>query len=360
MVYELMLSGEAPVKYIENKNLFSTAEVIFDTREDTEDRKTWLSNRCNSIGGSEIGTIAGFSSYGSAFTVYNEKLGLVEKFKGNIHTEFGTRMEPLIREWVQEDFKKATDIKLYTFEYPFMMVDKEINYFSANIDGLGILEESYTFWENRDTGEIRYIPKGELFGLEIKTGSEFMKKMWAGEEIPDSYYCQVQWYMGITGLNYFLIIYLLGKEVKWKVVPRNEDDIKALRDIGRNFWNNNIIPKVAPDPTGIAKETGQINEQQQPLKDGEVNISEDKLSLYKSLGDEINRLQQRQEQLKQEIFLEMRDSKNGSDGNFKISRFEVKRDNIDTTMLKNKYPEVYEAVLKGQTEYVNMRITKCK
>ena len=74
--------------------------------------------------------------------------------------------------------------------------------------------------------------------------------------------------MGVTGLNYFLIIYLLGKEVKWKVVPRNEDDIKALREIGVDFWENHIIPKVPPEPTGIKKETDEIL-QQQVLDDAE-------------------------------------------------------------------------------------------
>ena len=161
-------------------------------------------------------------------------------------------MEPLIREWIQEDFKKATDIGLKTYEYTFTMVDKEFEYFSANIDGIGILEEDYIYWENRDTAEIKFIPKGEMFGLEIKTGSEFLKKMWAGEEVPDSYYTQCQWYMGVTGLNYFLIIYMLGKEIKWKVIPRNDDDIKALREIGKDFWENHIVPKIPPVPAGPA------------------------------------------------------------------------------------------------------------
>lgn len=357
---ELILSGEGKVQFIENKDLFPTAKVIFDSREDTEDRKTWLNTRCNSIGGSEIGTIAGYSSYGSALTVFNEKLGLVEKFKGNIHTVYGTRMEPHIREWIQEDFEKATDIELKTFEYPYMMVDKEIDYFSANIDGIGILGDDYTYWENRDTAEIAYIPKGEIFGLEIKTGSEFMKKMWAGEEIPDSYYCQCQWYMGVTGLKYFLIIYLLGKEVKWKVIPRNSDDIKALREIGKDFWNNHIITKIPPDPTGNKRETEQINEQQSLTDDTEVNISDNKLTQYKLVSDEIKELENKKEQLKQEIFLEMGNSKKGSDGSFKISRFEIKKDKLDTKTLKEKYPVTYEAILNGQTEFVNLRITKCK
>lgn len=348
------------VDFIEDKELFKNAKVVFDTREDSEERTNWLSMRGNSIGGSEIGAIAGFSSYGSALTVYNEKLGLVEKFKGNIHTLFGTRMEPMIREWVQEDFVKETGIKLTTYEYPYMMLDKEKEFFSANIDGIGIVEEDYIYWENRDTAEIKFIPKGEMFGLEIKTGSEFLKKMWAGEEIPDSYYCQCQWYMGVTGLNYFLIIYLLGKEVKWKVVPRNEDDIKALREIGVDFWENHIIPKIPPEPTGIKKETDEIL-QQQVLDDAEeIDITDKKLTKYNEISEQIKELEKEREKIKQEIFLEMGNSKKATDGSYKLSRYVVTRDKIDNKTLKDKYPLTYAAVLNGTTEYVNMRVTKCK
>lgn len=348
------------VEFIEDRELFKTAKVVFDTREDSEERTNWLSMRGNSIGGSEIGAIAGFSSYGSALTVYNEKLGLVEKFKGNIHTLFGTRMEPMIREWVQEDFVKETGIKLTTYEYPYMMLDKEKEFFSANIDGIGIVEEDYIYWENRDTAEIKFIPKGEMFGLEIKTGSEFLKKMWAGEEIPDSYYCQCQWYMGVTGLNYFLIIYLLGKEVKWKVVPRNEDDIKALREIGVDFWENHIIPKVPPEPTGIKKETDEIL-QQQVLDDAEeIDITDKKLTKYNEISEQIKELEKEREKIKQEIFLEMGNSKKATDGSYKLSRYVVTRDKIDNKTLKDKYPLTYAAVINGTTEYVNMRVTKCK
>lgn len=356
----LNLTGEGKVEFIENKDLFDSAKVVFDTRTDDEERTKWLETRINSIGGSEIGSIAGFNKYGSALTIFNDKLGLGKKFEGNIHTKFGNRMEPLIREWIQEDFEKATNIRLKTFEYPYMMVDKETEYFSANIDGIGILEYDYTYWENRDTAEIKYIPEGELFGLEIKTGSEFLKKMWAGDELPDQYYLQVQWYMMITGLKYFLVIYLLGKEVNWKVVPRNDDDIKALRDIGKNFWNNHILTKVPPDPTGCPKETEDINYQQSLDDDSEVNISKNKLAEYNKISDEIKTLETEKERIKQEIFLEMGNSKKGSDGLFKISRFEVKRDSLDTKRFKELYPVTYESFLKGTTEYVNLRISKCK
>jgi len=223
-----------------------------------------------------------------------------------------------------------------------------------------LLKDNYTYFENRDTGEIAYIPANEMFGLEIKTGSEFLKKMWVGEEIPDSYYCQCQWYMGVTGLKYFLIIYLLGKEVKWKVVPRSEDDIKALREIGKDFWENYILTKIPPASTGNPKETEDIN-YQQSLKDGnEVNISGNKLALYTSLNKEKKDIKTKLEKVKQEIFLEMGNSKKGSDGTFKISRFEIKRENIDQKRFKELCPSTYASFFKDTTEYVNLRITKCK
>ena len=199
-----------------------------------------------------------------------------------------------------------------------------------------------------------------MFGLEIKTGSEFLKKMWTGEEVPDSYYIQCQWYMGITGLKYFLIIYMLGKEIKWKVIPRNDDDIVALREVGKDFWNNNIIPKVPPVPVGVKKETEQILEQQF-LSDGEeVDISDNKLTEYNEVSEKIKELEKEKERLKQEIFLELGNSKKGTDGNYKLSRYVVTRDKLDNKILKEKYPETYKAILNGTTEYVNMRVTKCK
>lgn len=349
------------VEILEDRELFRDhVKVIFDAREDDEARTKWLSQRTNSIGGSEIAKIAGFSKYGTRLTVFNDKLGLSEKFKGNIHTKFGNRMEPLIREWVQEDFKKAIGIELITYEYPFMMVHKEHEFLSANIDGLAKVNQNFKYYENLDTGEIKEIPKDELFGIEIKTAGEFLKKMWAGEEIPDEYYCQCQWYMGVTGLKYFLIIYLLGKEVKWKVVPRNQLDIDNLFEIGIDFWNNNLIPKIAPSPTGLPCETNDILYRQALDDESLQNISDSKLEKYKAIDEQIKDLEQEKERLKQLIYLDLGDGKKGTDGLYKISRWKVKKDSLDTKKLKNSFPQTYADVLKGQTEFVNMRVTKIK
>lgn len=349
------------VEFLEDKKLFKDhARVIFDFRKDDEARTQWLANRSNSIGGSEIAKIAGYSHYGSALTVYNDKMGISEKFKGNIHTKFGNRMEPLIREWVQEDFKNVTGIEITTYEYPFTMVSKDYDFLSANIDGLAKLKDNYRYYQNGDTGEIKEIPKDQFIGIEIKTAGEFMKKVWSGEEIPDEYYCQCQWYMGITGLKFFLIIYLLGKEVKWKAVPRNQSDIDMLFKLGIDFWNNNFLAGIPPEPVGLECETREILYQQSLDSNWEENVSDNKLLQYKNVSERIKELEKEKERLKQLIFLDLGNSKEGSDGNFKIKRFELSKPKIDTKLLKEKYPITYQDVFKGDTKFVNMRISKLK
>ena len=53
------------------------------------------------IGGSDIPVILGISSFKKRFDLLKEKCGLkVDNFEGNIYTEYGNRMESVIREWI--------------------------------------------------------------------------------------------------------------------------------------------------------------------------------------------------------------------------------------------------------------------
>ena len=134
----------------------------------------------------------------------------------------------------------------------------------------------------------------------------------------------------------------------------------ALREIGKDFWENHIVPKIPPVPVGLKKETDQILEQQLLSDDEEVNISDNKLTQYNKVSEKIKELEKEKERLKQEIFLEIGNNKKATDGNYKLSRYIVTKDKLDNNLLKEKYPETYKAVLKGTTEYINMRVTKCK
>ena len=353
--------GGIMVGMCEDKELFSKfANVVMDAREDNEARDNWHKQRLTSLGGSEIACVLGQSTYGSAYTVFQDKMGIAEPFSGNKFTRFGISLEPIIRDWVQNDFEESTGIELKTEEYPFMMISKEIPFLSANIDGLAKMNKDYEYYRNDDTGEIKTILANELIGIEIKTAGEFMKDQWADEVLPSAYYCQCLQYLFVTGLKHFLIVYLIGRDVKWKVISRDEEDIKVLKETAIQFWNNNILLKIPPAPTGIEADTKAILYNQDLEGDTEQEISDNKLTKYQEISDQLKVLGKEKERIKQLIYLDLENNKKGTDGNYKVSRFEVKKDKVDLKLLKEKHSEIYKEVYKGQTEFVSMRITKCK
>ena len=121
-------------------------EIIGDCKGLTN--KEWLQLRKSGIGGSEAGKLLGYSKYGSPLSVFTEKKSDEIIELDNKHIHYGNRMEPVIRDWLNEDGYNAS-------EYPFMMRSTDHPFMTANIDGLA----------EKD---------GVLYGLEIKTASDMM------------------------------------------------------------------------------------------------------------------------------------------------------------------------------------------
>lgn len=63
-------------------------------------------NRDLFIGGSDIPKIMGISTFQTRWELLQEKAGLLENnFEGNSYTEYGNKMEPKIRDYINEDLK---------------------------------------------------------------------------------------------------------------------------------------------------------------------------------------------------------------------------------------------------------------
>ena len=64
------------------------------------------------IGGSDIPVIMNISPYKSRFDLLLEKAGYkVDKFEGNIYTEYGNKLEPAIRDYINMSFSKDREFK---------------------------------------------------------------------------------------------------------------------------------------------------------------------------------------------------------------------------------------------------------
>jgi predicted phage-related endonuclease len=71
---------------------------------------------------------------------------------------------------------------------------------------------------------------------------------WGDDEIPDSYYCQVQHYMAVLDLPWFIVsVYILeGEQIRHYIVRRNAEFIEKLITMEKDFWENYFIPGVLP------------------------------------------------------------------------------------------------------------------
>ena len=149
-----------------------------------KNREQWLKARTKFIGGSDIASIMGLSAWKTNVQLYREKKGLVmpEDLSDNPLVQYGTKAEEHIR-------------ALFQLDHPEMKVEyipenswrnSKYKFAAASLDG----------WLTDESGR-----KGIL---EIKTAtitSAVQSAKWK-DAIPDNYYCQVLYYLGVTEWEY--------------------------------------------------------------------------------------------------------------------------------------------------------------
>ena len=147
-------------------------------------RESWLKNRKKYLGGSDIACILGYNPWKTNVQLYREKKGIVEPddLSDNPLVIYGTKAEEHIR-------------ALFALDHPNLKVEyvpnnswhnTEFPFAAASLDG-------FTTDENGRKGI-----------LEIKTATITSKQQalkWK-DAIPDNYYCQVLFYLGVTGWDY--------------------------------------------------------------------------------------------------------------------------------------------------------------
>jgi putative phage-type endonuclease len=258
--------------------------------EITEDnRQEWLRLRRSGIGSSDIAAVAGLSKYRSALSVYLDKIGEAEEQEDNEHIEFGNWMEPIIRAEFPKRYLKKEGVEILVDAFPYLLQHPEKQWMLFSPDGAMIHQTA-------DWG-----------GIEIKTAGERQCKEWMEDNLPDEYYCQLQWGMAVTGWQYFYIVALVGKRLVWKHVPRNQDVIDTLTEIGENFWHSNVLRKVPPLPDG-SEDAGRALKSLYPAEDGQVVELHGLLpdyEDYKTLTEEIKAKEKRLNEIKQRIMAQM-------------------------------------------------------
>lgn len=187
-----------------------------------KNRDEWLAERGKRIGGSEAAALVGLNPWLNNVKLWEIKTGrLTSPNISNEATVYGARAEAAIRQ-------------LYELDHPEM----QVQYAPDNMwlyDAYPFAHASLDGWmTDRD---------GRLGVLEIKTSTAESRLQWHKWDgrIPDNYYCQVLWYMMVTGAEFAeLRAYIRGRtrEIRDYHIERSDvsDDIAMLAETGAAFW----------------------------------------------------------------------------------------------------------------------------
>lgn len=231
-------------------------------------QEDWHKLRSKGIGGSDIGAILGVNKYRSLVDVYLDKTE-GKKVEDNNAMFWGRILEPIIR----AEFQKKHSEEYQTYLVPYSL---KYGVLRANVDGL-IYNNNTQKWGV----------------LEIKTANQFTTKEWSDGVVPQSYYAQVMHYLTVTGLDYAIIVVLIGgSDYREFYIERNEDEVKAIKEVAEDFWDTYIIPQKIPAPDG----SDSYSEYQR-----ELLAKYETFSNRVELDDDMNKLLDESEDKKQQI-----------------------------------------------------------
>jgi predicted phage-related endonuclease len=200
-------------------------------------------DRLKGIGGSDIAPIVGkIPSFHKrdATTVYLEKIGSRPQFQGNKATRWGTiHEESLIKEYLTNH----PDITMFTMPRGQTIRHAEYPFIFATPDGICFDKEGNAYIFEAKTSRYPSNKEGARWGEE------------GTQTIPDNVHCQIAWYNMVlsswgTQLGDSEVYVLIGgSDDCLYSIDRDENFEQALLQSGIEFWEKNVLGKVAPDPS---------------------------------------------------------------------------------------------------------------
>lgn len=291
----------------------------------------WLQIRRGYIGGSEAGAVLGLDDYASPYSVWAEKTGRTPGFEGNVTTRVGIYLEELVaRMWCEDTGKKVRrkNRVLVNEDYPFACAD---------VDRLVV---------------------GERAGLEIKTTNSFpVMKSLRGGDFPARWYCQCVHYLAVTGLErWYLAVLVNCRELQTFTLERDEEEIAALMQAERAFWDGHVKADVPPAPDGHEATTETISTIYRESGGGSVELfgRAGLLQEYEALRGQKKALDGRMAEIENVIKTDMKDAERGECDGWRVSWKSQTRRTFDAKKFTAAHREL-EPVLAGYYKEITTR-----
>lgn len=188
-----------------------------------ESRDAWLSSRNLGIGGSEIAAILGLDPYKSPYSVWLEKTTGEKQEVNNAYTRSGIKLEKVVVEYFEEE--TGYKVQYQSDDHHEHKIHPEYSYMRATKD------RTY------------FTPDGEACILECKTTQKEVDT----ENLPMSWYCQLQWYMGLYQMKKGALAWLeRGIRFNYQEIDFDEVFFQYLFTSVKHFWETYVITNVEP------------------------------------------------------------------------------------------------------------------
>lgn len=294
-------------------------------------RQEWLEARTKGLGGSDAAIVLGLNKWKTSFELWLEKTGQVIPNENQSEAAYwGTMLEELVAKEFERRTGKKVRRRNAIFKHP------EYPYIIANID--------------------RFVV-GEKAILECKTTSAYNADEWKNDEIPEAYIVQAQHYLGTLGPEYkkaYFAVLIGGQKFLWKEIERDEELINMIFEAEKQFWHEHVEKNVPPALDGSSAAEEYLKKRYADAERGKtVDLKHEyksKIEELLSLKETIKQLEEQEKALENEIKNELKDAEYGMVGNYQISWKTIVSNKVDSKKLKEKFPHVYEQVIK-QSSY---------
>ncbi|MGP3917633.1 YqaJ viral recombinase family nuclease [Nonomuraea sp. 10N515B] len=194
-------------------------------------REEWLAARRRGIGGSDALAVLGLSPYGSRYSVWAEKRGLLRPKDDNEAMYWGRKLEPILA----EEFTERTGIPTQT---------------------CGLLQHVERAWQLASVDRL----SADDGIVEIKTTSAYKAADWDEEQVADAAEAQLQHYFAVTGKEHgYAVVLIGGQRLEIRHVHRDERLIKVMVEAEAELWQM-VLDGTAPAMDGSAASLRALNE----------------------------------------------------------------------------------------------------
>ncbi|MEF9602656.1 YqaJ viral recombinase family protein [Paracoccus sp. PXZ] len=309
-------------------------------------RDEFLHRRRAGIGGSDIAAILGLSKYKTAYDVWLDKRGEApaEDDSDKPWLYWGSVLEDVVaREYGQRTGSKVQRVNA-------QLIHPEHDFAVANIDRAVVNPDiaGRVWWKDGRLTTDRI--------LECKTANGFAANLWGepgSDQVPESYLCQCQWYLGITGARYADVAVLIGgSDYRTYTVEAMPDLFSDMMSEAEAFWKL-VQDGVAPDPQTLADAQARWP-QHVAGKTAVASISTVRaIEELDAIKQQAKALAEREEALKLQIMAEAQDAEILTDMGTPIATLKTQSaTRIDAKALRADHPGIADLYSKTSSSRV--------